>query len=137
MHSCSRSGYGCHPAYQIKGFGIESTMQAHILSLHTPSTPVVGSKGLHIFFSEISNVAYQIRREWAIEHHASTYSVLTHTLGPGVGSKRQTLSSEIIHTAYQSRREWSIDHQTAYNVLTHTFGPGGLGQKVKTFSLLN
>ena len=27
-----------HVAYQIKGNGASSTMQAHILSLHTPST---------------------------------------------------------------------------------------------------
>ena len=28
-----------HVAYQIKGYGTLSTMHAHILSLHTPSTP--------------------------------------------------------------------------------------------------
>ena len=67
-----------HVAYQIKGNHKCSNMQAHILSLHTPSTPGVGVKGQNIFFSESSHVAYQIRREWSIEHHASTYSVITH-----------------------------------------------------------
>ena len=39
------------------------------------------------FFSECSNVAYQIRREWGIENHASKYSVHTHTLDPWGGAK--------------------------------------------------
>ena len=39
-----------HFAYQINGNGAWSTMQAHILSLHIPSTPGVESKGQNIFF---------------------------------------------------------------------------------------
>ena len=62
-----------HVAYQLKGNKECSSMQAHILSLHTPSTPVVGSK---------------IILEWSIERYASTYCVLTHILGPkGSGQK--------------------------------------------------
>ena len=49
-----------HVAYQVKGNGANSTMQAHILSLHTLSIPVVGSK-VKTFFSESSQVAYQIK----------------------------------------------------------------------------
>ena len=36
-------------------------------------------QGQNIFSLESSHVAYQIRREWCVEHHASTYSVLIHT----------------------------------------------------------
>ena len=64
-------------------------MQAHILTLHTPSILGVGSN-VKTFFSE-SNVAYQIKREWSIEHNASTYSVLTHILDPWVGVKGQNI----------------------------------------------
>ena len=49
-----------HVAYQIKGNEECSSMQAHILSLHTPSTPGVGSKVKTFFFGEYSHVAYQI-----------------------------------------------------------------------------
>ena len=38
-----------HVAYQINEDGAQSTMQAHILSLQTPSIPGVGSK-VKIFF---------------------------------------------------------------------------------------
>ena len=43
--SFSESG---HVAYQIKGNLAQSTMKANMLSLHTPMTPGVGSKG-HFF----------------------------------------------------------------------------------------
>ena len=36
-------------------------MQAHILSLHTPSAPGVGSKDKNTFFSQSSHDAYQIK----------------------------------------------------------------------------
>ena len=36
-------------------------MHAHILSLHTPLTPGVGSKCQNIFITESSHVAYQIK----------------------------------------------------------------------------
>ena len=34
-----------HVAYKIKGNSAQSTMKANNLSLHTPSTPGMGSKG--------------------------------------------------------------------------------------------
>ena len=37
-------------------------MKANMLSLHTPTTPGVGSKG-HFFFSKFGHVAYQIKVE--------------------------------------------------------------------------
>ena len=36
-------------------------MHAHILTLHTYSTPLVGSKGQPIFFTGSSHIAYQIK----------------------------------------------------------------------------
>ena len=45
---------------KIKGNYECSNMQAHILSLHAPLTPGVGSKVKNIFSSESSHVAYQI-----------------------------------------------------------------------------
>ena len=38
-------------------------MNANMLSLHTPTTPGVGSKGHFFFFSKSSHVAYQIKVE--------------------------------------------------------------------------
>ena len=46
-------------AYQIKGNVAKSSMQAHILSLHTPSTPWWGQKVKNI--TESSHVAYHIK----------------------------------------------------------------------------
>ena len=65
-------------------------MLAHILSLHTPSTPGVWSKGRNIFFTESSHVAYQIKGNRA-------YSTMqTHSLSlqtpstPRLGQKVKT-----------------------------------------------
>ena len=49
-----------HVAFQIKWNHECSNMQAHILSLHAPSTTGVGSN-VKIFFSESSHIAYQIK----------------------------------------------------------------------------
>ena len=38
-------------------------MKAIMLSLHTPATPWVGSKGHFVFFSKSGHVAYQIKVE--------------------------------------------------------------------------
>ena len=38
-------------------------MKANMLSLHTPGTPWMGSKGLFFFFSKSGRVAYQIKVE--------------------------------------------------------------------------
>ena len=38
-------------------------MKANMLSLHTPTTPGVGSKGHFFFFSKRGLVAYQIKVE--------------------------------------------------------------------------
>ena len=50
----------CHVAYEIKGNGAKSTMQAHILSLYTHSTGGVRCKGQNILF-ECGYIAYQIK----------------------------------------------------------------------------
>ena len=49
-------------AYQIKGNGAQRTMKANMLSLHTLTTPGVGSKGLSFFYKS-DHVAYQIKGE--------------------------------------------------------------------------
>ena len=44
----------------------QSTMKANMLSLHTPATPGMGSKGHFVhfgFFSKSGHVAYQIKVE--------------------------------------------------------------------------
>ena len=38
-------------------------MKANMLSLHTPGTPGLGSKGYLVFFSKSGQVAYQITVE--------------------------------------------------------------------------
>ena len=38
-------------------------MKANMLSLHTPTTPGVGSKGHSFFFSKSGHAAYQIEVE--------------------------------------------------------------------------
>ena len=116
------SEYG-HVAYYIKGNDECSNIQARILSLHTPSTPGVGSNVktfflkvvmLHIKLKGMEHKAHMLcthtpstprwgqnviflkvvmlhikSKEWNIEHHASTYSVLTYTLDPWGGIKGQ------------------------------------------------
>ena len=52
------SEYG-HVAYKMKGNNERSNTQAHILSLHAPSTPVWGQRPKH-FFSESSHVALSL-----------------------------------------------------------------------------
>ena len=62
-------------------------MQAHILSSHTPSTPVVGQRSEH-FFSESSHVAYQIKGNgtWStmLAHSLSLHKPLTLSVGSKV-----------------------------------------------------
>ena len=69
----------------IKLNGMEHrTSCKHIFCPKTPSTP---GWSCMVKISESSHVAYQM--EWSIEHHASTYSDLTHILILWVGSKGQ------------------------------------------------
>ena len=49
-----------------------------ILCPYTHPRPLEWGQRSKLFFSESSHVAYQVRRERSIEHHASIYSVLTH-----------------------------------------------------------
>ena len=62
----------CSPAaYQVKENGKYSTMQAHILFVHIPSTPGVGSKGQHIcLLMKVGMLRIKLK-EWNIEHHNS------------------------------------------------------------------
>ena len=55
-------------------------MKANMLSLHTPVTPGVGSKGHFVFFSKSGHVAYQIKMIRRVDLHARKYFEFTHTL---------------------------------------------------------
>ena len=77
-----------HVAYQIKGKGTKSTMQAHILPFHTQPNPTWGQKH-KTFFAESSHVAYQFNGNKAKStmqiHILSSY---THTPDPWGRVKR-------------------------------------------------
>ena len=80
-----------HVAYQIKGNGAKNTMKEHILSLQTPLTPRLVSKGQIFFFSESGHVAYQIKwKEVQTNMHAKTLTLHT-PLTSGVTFKGQIL----------------------------------------------
>ena len=77
-------------------------MVANILPTDTPPTQGVGSKHQTIYFSERSQVAYQIKADDAgsnmVANILPTYTPLTQ----GVGSKGQTICfTESSHVAYQ------------------------------------
>ena len=75
-------------------------MVAKLLPIDPSSTPGVGSK-VKIFIFSLKIVTFHIiSREWTIELYASTYFVLTHTLG--FGQKVKTFFfSERSSVAYQ------------------------------------
>ena len=56
-----------HGAYQIKGNGECSIMQAHFLFIHTPSTPVVKSKVKTIFLLKVGMLHIKLT---GMEHSA-------------------------------------------------------------------
>ena len=74
-------------------------MVAIILPVDTPSTPGAGSKH---FFLKVVMLHIKLKGLEHYEHHTSTCSVLTHTLGPRGGVKRsKQLFSESSHVAKQ------------------------------------
>ena len=75
-----------HVAYQIRGNGARSTMKANMLSLHTQTTPGVGSK--LILFSFLKVVMLHIKLKWNMQGNTlNLYTPLT----SGVGLKGQIL----------------------------------------------
>ena len=77
-------------------------MVANFLPTDTPLTQGVGSKGQTIYFSESSQVAYQIKADQAGSNMVANILSTDTPLTQGVGSKGQTISfSEISHIAYQ------------------------------------
>ena len=50
-----------HVAYQIKGNGSQTTMQAHIMYFHTTSIPRWGQKVKTFFLTESSHVAHHLK----------------------------------------------------------------------------
>ena len=92
----------CHVAYQIKGNLECSNMVANIC-LQTaptpPSRPWGGVNRSKFNFFRTWSCCITNYREWSIEHRASTYSLLTHTLNLWVVLKGK--KSECGHVAYQ------------------------------------
>ena len=74
-------------------------MQQHAstYSVHTHPRPLGWGQ---MSFFESSHVAYQSRSEWSIEHRASTYFILKHTLNLWIGLKGKQIY-ECGHLAYQ------------------------------------
>ena len=67
-------------------------MKANMLSLHTPATPGVGSKGHFVFLSKSGHVAYQIKVE-EVKTYIQGNTLNLHTpLTSGVGFKGQILN---------------------------------------------
>ena len=70
-----------------------------------PPTMVVGAQ--NSTFSEHGHVLYQIKgNEASVEHHASTYSLLTHTLNLWVGlkGKKKNLNVVMLHIKLRGKK---------------------------------
>ena len=65
-----------HVTYQINWNGAKSTMQAHILSLLTPSISGVGSKGQNSFFLNVVMLHIKLKRK----NYRPAYKKKTSTL---------------------------------------------------------
>ena len=77
-------------------------MVANILPTDTPSIQGVGSKGQTIYFSESSQVAYQIKADDTGSSMVATILPTDTPLTQGVWSKGQTISfTDSSHVAYQ------------------------------------
>ena len=78
-----------------------------------------------VFFSESIHVVYQTNWELCIEHHTSTYSVLTYTLGPlGCGQKVKLFSEVVMLHIYKIKGNGGIEQlASTHSVLTLTLGP--------------
>ena len=63
-------------------------MKANMLSLHTPATRGMGSKGHFVFFSKSGHVAYQIKEEEVLTYMQGNTLNLHTPLTSGVGFKR-------------------------------------------------
>ena len=88
-----------HVAYQINGNGAWSTMQAHNYSVFTYTLDPSGGVTVKIHVLKVVMLHFKLK-EWKIEHTASTYFVLTHTLNLWVRLEC-IRKSECGHAAYQ------------------------------------
>ena len=66
-------------------------MKANMVSLHTPTTPVMGSKGHFFFFSKSGHVAYHIKVAEVWTYMQSNTLNLHTSLTSGDGFKGQIL----------------------------------------------
>ena len=78
-------------------------MHAHILSLHTYSTPLVGSKGQPIFSLEVVILHIKLK---GMEHRAPSKRICflyTHPRPLGWDQRSKHFFTESSHVAYQSK----------------------------------
>ena len=66
-------------------------MKVNMLSLHTPTTPGVGSKGHFVFFSKSGHVVYQIKVEEVWTYMQGNTLNFHISLTSGVGFKGQIM----------------------------------------------
>ena len=99
-------------------------MQAHILSLHTPSNPWVGQKVKTCIFLKVVLLHIKLKR---MEHRASCKRIFcpyTHPQHLGWGQMVKTFFFTESCCYISKLREWSIEHYAStYSVLTHTLDP--------------
>ena len=116
----------CHVAYHIKWNHACSNIVANILPAdpNPPPTLEGGVKMSKFNFFRTWSCGISNLMESRMQQHASTYSVLTHTLDRLVGSKVKTIFvSESSHVAYQIRRGLSIEHHAStYSVQQPIYG---------------
>ena len=88
-----------HVAYQIKGNHKCSNLVANIYPADPPPPPDPRVKRSKCNFFRTWSCCLRKLRAWSIEHHASIYSLLTHTLNLWVGLKGKTnLNVVRLHT---------------------------------------
>ena len=75
-----------HVAYQIKGNWAQSTMKANMLSLHTPTTPVLRSKG-HFFLLKVVMLHIKLKWKKCRPTFKVTLWIYTHLWPLGLGLK--------------------------------------------------
>ena len=89
---------------KLKGMKHTITCLANILTLYTPLTPGLGSKG-HFFVSESGHVAYQIKLNEVENTNRANILPFSTSMAPGWGQKVKTIFfSEEGHVAYQIKR---------------------------------
>ena len=85
---------------QLKGMELRAPCK-HIFCPYTHTRPLGWGQTVKLFLLKVVMLHIKFKGKWNIEHNASTYSVLTHTLNPQMGSKCQNIFSESCQVTYQ------------------------------------